>query len=87
MKTIGLFEAKTKLSEICEEVAKTHVPVTITRRGKALVCIEPITEQKMSIRERLAEYTSAYGAKESDDLTDFEPAARSREFSTFDIEE
>jgi prevent-host-death family protein len=87
MKTIGLFEAKTKLSEICEEVAKTHMPVTITRRGKALVYIEPITEQKMSIRERRAEYMSTYGAKENDDLTDFEPAARSREHSTFDLEE
>jgi prevent-host-death family protein len=87
MKMIGLFEAKTKLSKICEEVARTHIPVTITRRGKSLVCIEPVVEQKMSINERRAEYMRVYGIKESDDLTDFEPAARSPDHSTFDIEE
>jgi|WetSurMetagenome_2_1015567.scaffolds.fasta_scaffold604467_2 prevent-host-death family protein len=87
MKTIGLFEAKTKLSQICEEVAKTHVPVTITRRGKALVCIEPVTEDRLSIKERRAVYDSVHGGSESNDLSDFEPAARSRDQSTFEIEE
>jgi prevent-host-death family protein len=87
MRMIGLFEAKTKLSEICEEVAKTHVPVTITRRGKALVCIEPIAEQRLTISERRAAYMSKHGGSESDDSSDFEPAARSREHSTYDIEE
>lgn len=87
MKTIGIFEAKTKLSEICEEVARTHMPVTITRRGIALVCIEPIAEQRMSIKERRAAYMHTHGGDESDDSSDFKPAARSREHSTFDIEE
>jgi hypothetical protein len=36
---------------------------------------------------RRAEYMSINGAQENDDLTDFEPAARSREYSTFDLEE
>ena len=87
MKTIGLFEAKTKLSQICEEVAKTHVPVTITRRGRALVCIEPVTETRLSIKERRVIYESVHGGSESDDPYDFEPAARSRDQSEFDIEE
>ncbi len=42
MTTIGLFEAKTKLSELCEQVAKRREPVLITRRGQPLVRIEPI---------------------------------------------
>jgi len=42
MTTIGLFEAKTKLSELCEQVARRRQPVVITRRGRPLVRIEPI---------------------------------------------
>ncbi len=42
MTTIGLFEAKTKLSELCEQVAKRREPVVITRRGRPLVRIEPV---------------------------------------------
>jgi prevent-host-death family protein len=87
MKTIGIFEAKTKLSEICEEVARTHIPVTITRRGTALVCIEPAIVQRMSIKERRAAYLSAHGATESSDAVDFAPAYRSREKSTFNLKD
>ena len=42
MTTIGLFEAKTKLSELCEQVAKRREAVVITRRGRPLVRIEPV---------------------------------------------
>ena len=42
MMTIGLFEAKTKLSELCEQVAKRREPVIVTRRGRPLVRIEPV---------------------------------------------
>lgn len=46
MTTIGLFEAKTKLSELCEQVAKRREPVVITRRGRPLVRIEPVSPGK-----------------------------------------
>ena len=42
MKTIGLFEAKTRLSELCGKVAETGEVYTITRRGKPIARIEPI---------------------------------------------
>jgi prevent-host-death family protein len=42
MTMIGLFEAKTKFSELCEQVAKRREPVVITRRGRPLVRIEPV---------------------------------------------
>jgi len=42
MTTIGLFEAKTKLSELCEQVARRRQAVVITRRGRPLVRIEPV---------------------------------------------
>ncbi len=41
MKTIGLFEAKTRLSEICEEVSSRGQPILVTRRGHPIVRIEP----------------------------------------------
>jgi len=42
MTTVGIFEAKTKLSELCEQVAKRREPVVITRRGRPLVRIDPV---------------------------------------------
>jgi len=47
MNAIGLFEAKTKFSEICERVAAKGVAVVVTRRGKPLVTIEPIPADKV----------------------------------------
>ncbi|MCK5198308.1 MAG: type II toxin-antitoxin system Phd/YefM family antitoxin [Spirochaetales bacterium] len=44
MKAIGIFEVKTKISEICETVKETHEPVLITKRGKPMVRIIPIDE-------------------------------------------
>jgi prevent-host-death family protein len=46
MGTIGLFEAKTKLSELCREVSRNRKGVVITHRGKPLVRIEPIQDRK-----------------------------------------
>ena len=44
MTRVGLFEAKTKFSEICDEVARKGEPVVVTRRGKPIVKIEPYTD-------------------------------------------
>lgn len=46
MKTVGLFEAKTKLSELCQEVAATGEPCTITRRGEPLVRLEAVHDPR-----------------------------------------
>jgi prevent-host-death family protein len=42
VKEIGIFEIKTKLSSICEEVARTGESVLVTKRGKPFVRIDPI---------------------------------------------
>ncbi len=42
MTTIGLFEAKTRFSEVCEQVSKRREPVVITRRGRPIARLEPI---------------------------------------------
>jgi len=83
MKTVGLFEAKTKLSELCDAVARTGEPVRITRRGKPWVRLEPEESARVTIREGRAEYVTRHKGKEKPDAVDFEPPARSREPADF----
>ena len=41
MKTIGLFEAKTRLSELCREVASSGESILIERRGVPIAELSP----------------------------------------------
>ena len=69
MKTVGIFEAKTRLSEICDEVARTGKSVTVTRRGQPLVRIDPVEVERFSVWEDRAEYVATRGQlKEEFDL-------------------
>jgi prevent-host-death family protein len=71
MNEIGLFEAKTKFSEICEEVATKHKAVVITRRGKPLVRIGPVSEgrrEAASVWGRRAKYEERHGRATEDFL-------------------
>jgi len=79
MKTVGLFEAKTKLSEICTYVAEEGDSVVVTRRGKPWVRIDPIVEKTMTIRERRAEYMARFGKEEKRDQEDFTPPKRRKD--------
>lgn len=47
---IGIFEAKNKLSELADTVARSGIPITITRRGKPLVRMTP-AEPSHSVEE------------------------------------
>jgi len=67
-KTIGIFEAKTKFSELCEQVATTGREIVVTRRGKSLVRIAPVAEDTghdsrapAGVLDRLRENEAAYG--------------------------
>jgi prevent-host-death family protein len=63
MNAIGLFEAKTKFSEICERVAAKGEAVLVTRRGKPLVTIEPVRDESMgaSVWDRRVAYLRKHG--------------------------
>jgi len=62
MKSVGIFEAKTKLSEICAEVSRSGVGVIITRRGKPLVRIDPVkTDERFSVWEDRQAYIADKG--------------------------
>ncbi len=41
-RTVGIFEAKRKFSEICARVAETGDEYVVTRRGRQLVRIVPV---------------------------------------------
>lgn len=64
MNEIGLFEAKTKFSEICEQVAAKGEAIVITRRGKPLVKIGPIAKEDAkhsSVWDRRARFVKRHG--------------------------
>lgn len=68
MKTLGLFETKNRLSEVCEQVASTSEPVIITRHRKPLVQIVPIKDANVceSVWNTVEESTARYGPLEDD---------------------
>jgi prevent-host-death family protein len=69
MNSVGLFEAKTKLSEICRKVSEAGQGVVITHRGKPLVRIEPIQaakRKKSSVWEARAAYIKKHGLWKDD---------------------
>jgi prevent-host-death family protein len=74
MKTIGIFEAKTKLSEVCDEVARSGRSVVVTRRGKPLVRIDPIRADGLSVWEDREDYIAREGRwKEDFDVPSRDP--------------
>ena len=63
MDTIGLFEAKTKFSEICARVEARREAVLVTRRGKPLVKIEPVRKKSKpaSVWDARAQHVKQHG--------------------------
>ncbi len=51
MKTIGIFEAKTTFSTLCETVADQREPVLVQKRGQPLVVISPVRDADLPDRE------------------------------------
>jgi prevent-host-death family protein len=67
MKSLGLFEARNRLSEVCEQVASTGEPCLVTRRGRPLVRIVPVeAEGGDSVWSTLEESRSRYGRLKDD---------------------
>ncbi|MBU0678171.1 MAG: type II toxin-antitoxin system prevent-host-death family antitoxin [Verrucomicrobia bacterium] len=79
MKTVGVFEAKAKLSELCEYVRTKGESVLITKRGEPLVYIDPIEKKPNTIAERRAAYITKTERSDQQDSPDFEPAERSKD--------
>jgi prevent-host-death family protein len=52
MKEIGIFDAKTRFSEIAKRVKDTGQPVRVTNRGEEMVDITPIPARAIGRRTR-----------------------------------
>ena len=50
MKTIGLYEAKTKLSSLVAEIEASGEKILLTRHGKVVAELCPATAQKSPVR-------------------------------------
>lgn len=63
MDQLGIFEAKNKLSEVCERVAVDGTTVVVTRHGKPLVRIVPYQEESetLSVWGSVEECQTRYG--------------------------
>ena len=66
MENIGLFEAKTKLSEICAKVNKDRQPILITKRGKPFVRIDPVEKNKSGVWDLAKEFKRKHGPIKDD---------------------
>jgi prevent-host-death family protein len=54
MRTVGLFEAKQKLSELVER-ANEGEQIGITRRGKLTAMLVPVRNNKVTLKEAFAD--------------------------------
>ena len=81
--SVGLFEAKTRLSELCERVASTGESIVITRRGKPLVRIDPIDRDVPCVWDDRERYIADKGRFREE----FELPERSREMPADELEE
>lgn len=50
MNTVGIFEAKTKFTALCEEVLKTGLPVLVSKRGRPMVLLAPVPAELQTTR-------------------------------------
>lgn len=78
MESIGLFEAKTKFSELCNEVAKSGKNLVVTRRGKPLVKIVPVEQRGKNKGSEIARMHREFLRKHGPLDVEFELPPRSR---------
>jgi prevent-host-death family protein len=62
MKSVGIFEAKTHLAQLCDEVQRSGVPVVVSRRGKPLALLAPVGKPTESGRSDIHSAWKAWKA-------------------------
>jgi prevent-host-death family protein len=70
VKKVGLYEAKTHLSQLCEETARTGEACLISKNGRPLVKIVPYldSEDQVSVWDTVEESRAKYGPLKDFDL-------------------
>ena len=68
METYALYDAKNRLSELCNQVTETGEPCVISRRGQPIVKLVPIEDPQSSksVWDTLEESQVKYGALTED---------------------
>ena len=65
MKRIGIFKAKTQLSELCREVNEKQAPYVIEKRGRAIALLTPVPknmrEDQPDILQALDDWEKIHG--------------------------
>lgn len=65
MENIGIFEAKTKLPGLCDQVVRSGSPIMISRRGKPLVVLSPASPIESTGRRGILDDYKAWKKLES----------------------
>lgn len=71
MKTMGIFEAKTCFSQLCDTIAASGSPVLVQRRGKPLVLITPPPAEQNLERDDIYTAWKHWQKKEDEDAPEF----------------
>ena len=68
MESVALYDAKNRLSELCNKVTETGEPCVISRRGKPIVKLVPIDdpEEYGSVWGTVEEAHAKYGTLDAD---------------------
>ena len=68
MDMVALYDAKNRLSEICNQVSETGEPCVISRRGKPVVKLVPIEpgDSKESVWDTVEEAQARFGQLDED---------------------
>ena len=68
METYALYDAKNRLSELCNQVTETGEPCVISRRGQPIVKLVPIEDPQSSksVWDTLEESQAKYGPLSED---------------------
>ncbi|MCC5846912.1 MAG: type II toxin-antitoxin system Phd/YefM family antitoxin [Verrucomicrobia bacterium] len=70
-KTVGIFEAKTNFSQLCNQVSRSGQSLLVERRGKALVMITPVEPFQRQGEEDILSAWKRWTAEHPDEETDF----------------
>jgi prevent-host-death family protein len=75
VKRIGIYQAKTHLSQLCDEVAQTGEAYLVSKNGRPLVKIVPFRDEAgpVSVWDTVEESRGKYGPLEEFDLPERTP--------------
>lgn len=71
MNMVGIFEAKTKFTALCEEVVRTGLPVMVSKRGRPMVLLAPLPTELQTDRPDILTAWQAWQSREKKLPDDF----------------